>query len=200
MSVAWRWLGGFTVRIEAGGVVLYIDPFRVRARRARRADVILITNPRVGHWSPEDVDRLRGPGTRIFGPAGLAGGAERGAETLRPGDEVEAAGLRIRAVPAANRELSFFPRAAGWLGYLVTAGGSVLYHAGATEWIPELEGLRADVAFLPVGGRIVMDEEEARRAAAELGARAAAALFLAGERAHPVPGFVIGSGRGGPRS
>ena len=53
MSHRWSWLGHSTVRIEWDEGSLVIDPFELREKRARPADLILITNPRLGHFSPE---------------------------------------------------------------------------------------------------------------------------------------------------
>ena len=70
----------------------------------------------------------------------------------------------VRAVPAYTLRTDFFPRSRGWLGYVVTVGDRTLYHAGATDRIPEMDGIRAETAFLPVSGRFVMGPDEAREA------------------------------------
>jgi L-ascorbate metabolism protein UlaG (beta-lactamase superfamily) len=40
-----------------------------------------------------------------------------------------------------------------------------IYHAGDCDFFPEMKDIKADVAFLPIGGTYTMDEEEAANAA-----------------------------------
>jgi L-ascorbate metabolism protein UlaG (beta-lactamase superfamily) len=49
---------------------------------------------------------------------------------------------------------------------LITLNGKTIYHAGDTDFIPEMKGLRyIDVALLPIGGTFTMDIQEAVEAA-----------------------------------
>jgi L-ascorbate metabolism protein UlaG (beta-lactamase superfamily) len=51
------------------------------------------------------------------------------------------------------------------LGYLLTACGKTIYHAGDTDLIPEMASLGVvDVALLPIGGTYTMDASEAATA------------------------------------
>ena len=115
-----------------------------------------------------------------------------GGVTLRPGGALELPGVTVEAVPAYNLERSFFPRERGWLGYVIRAGGRTYYHAGATDRIPEMREIRADVAFLPVSDGYAMDEAAAREAAADVGAATRVALLLVGDRFRKLEGFVTG--------
>jgi L-ascorbate metabolism protein UlaG (beta-lactamase superfamily) len=195
----WEWLGHFCVRVFAGGATVYLDPFRLR-RRIVPADLVLLTNPRLGHTSPEDLARVCGPDTRVAGPEEAVAGLPYVTLGLKPGEEWSYHGIRLRAIPAYTRETVFFPRDRDWLGYLLRAEGLTIYHAGATDLVPEMENVSADVAFLPVSGRYVMGPEDARRAADRVGAGTRVGLFLAGDRFTEIPGFVTRYGRGSPRS
>ena len=200
MSVTWKWLGGYSVRIDVDGRVIYVDPFELHEKKSPPADLILIGNPRPGHCSIEDVAMLLHPGTVIMGPADALAPLDGNCKPLSPHASFDSGGIRVTGIPAYGAGMSFFPREKDWLGFLIECGGTKLYHAGATARIPEMEGLRADVAFLPVSGRIVMDATEATSVMGGLGASEAAALFLIGERYEPVPGFTAGSAPSGPRS
>ncbi|HEX9014627.1 MAG TPA: MBL fold metallo-hydrolase, partial [Chloroflexota bacterium] len=59
----------------------------------------------------------------------------------------------------------FHPRSNDFVGYIFTAGGERIYLAGDTDLIPEMKGLKADVALIPVSGTYVMTAEEAVQAA-----------------------------------
>ena len=75
------------------------------------------------------------------------------------------AGMRIEAVPAYNFNKNFHPKANGWLGFIVEIDGVRVYHAGDTDFIPEMKTIRTDIALLPVSGTYVMTAEEAVQAA-----------------------------------
>lgn len=87
---------------------------------------------------------------------------------LEPGEVTTVSGVTIEAVPAYNLQKSFHPKGKGYLGYIVTVGGLRLYHAGDTDFIPEMNGMQVDIALLPVSGIEVMNAEEAAQAALAL--------------------------------
>jgi L-ascorbate metabolism protein UlaG (beta-lactamase superfamily) len=69
------------------------------------------------------------------------------------------------AVPAYNLDKRFHRPEQGWLGYVFTVGGVTYYHAGDTDLLPSMSGIRCDVAFLPCGGHYTMGPEDAALAA-----------------------------------
>ncbi|MHC4471386.1 MAG: MBL fold metallo-hydrolase, partial [Planctomycetota bacterium] len=164
--------------------------FRLKPKKTAPADLVLVTNPRLGHLSPEDLALVCREGTVVAGPEGALDRLPAGARGLAPGDTLDLPGVEVRAVPAYNRELRFFPKEKGWLGYVIRAGERTYYHAGATDRIPEMRSIRADVAFLPVTGGYVMDGAEALRAADDVGATVRVALLLVGDRYRRIAGFV----------
>jgi L-ascorbate metabolism protein UlaG (beta-lactamase superfamily) len=81
-------------------------------------------------------------------------------------------GIDVEAVPAYNVNkfrspgIPFHPREAGHVGFVVTLEGKRVYHAGDTDYIPEMADLKEiDIALLPVSGTYVMTAEEAVQAA-----------------------------------
>lgn len=60
---------------------------------------------------------------------------------------------------------SFTLKKQQWLGYIVEVDGVKLYHAGDTDFIPEMRDLQPDIAFLPVGGLFGMNVVAAVEAA-----------------------------------
>jgi L-ascorbate metabolism protein UlaG (beta-lactamase superfamily) len=172
------------------GRTVYVDPFLLKDKGMPPADVILVSNPRPGFCSLEDIALVRREHTVLFGPPGVV----EGARGLVPGDVATVGEIEIRAVPAYTVHTEFFPREREWLGWVVTDGETTVYHAGATDLIPEMEEIRADVAFLPVSGRYVMGPEDAQRAGELVGAREKAGLLLAGDRYVRVPGFTADPG------
>ena len=56
------------------------------------------------------------------------------------------------------------PRGYG-VGYLIKVEGKTIYHAGDTDFVPEMRKLgRIDVALLPTGDKYTMDNVEAAEA------------------------------------
>jgi L-ascorbate metabolism protein UlaG (beta-lactamase superfamily) len=164
------WLGHAGFRLRLGGRIVYIDPYR--APEGPPADVILITHDHFDHFSPDDVKRLAGEGTQVVGPATVTEQIRGPAVTVAPGDSHELDGLELTAVAAYNTNKVgsdgklFHPREAGWVGYLVLAGGLRFYHSGDTDVIPEMdEAAGVDIAMLPVSGTYVMTAVEAAEAA-----------------------------------
>jgi L-ascorbate metabolism protein UlaG (beta-lactamase superfamily) len=177
-----HWLGHDSVRIDAPGCTLYIDPWRIRG--GPPADLILITHDHHDHCSPEDVDKVRKDDTVIVTIGAAAARLKGDVRVVAPGSELVAKGIPIRPVPAYNVNkfrspgVPFHPREAGHVGYVITVEGQRIYHAGDTDFIPEMGGLDVDVSLLPVSGTYVMTAEEAADAAAAIGPRVAIPMHV----------------------
>lgn len=156
MSVRVTWLGHASVLLACETFTVYVDPWKV-APTLSKADLVLITHEHYDHFSAEDIARISTPQTRIAGPMAIPLITDR----LKPGDTLTVGAAAIEAVPAYNIEKEFHPRRNQWVGYLITLGGKRFYHSGDTDRIPEMQGLRADVVFLPVGGTYTMDAQAA---------------------------------------
>lgn len=166
-------------------LTIYIDPWAVT--EPAPADVIFITHAHFDHFSKDDIEKIRKDKTRIFAPRDVANELTGNITAVKPGDSIDAGGVKGRTVPAYNQapeRLQFHPRANQWVGYVLTLGSHTYYHAGDTDHVPELNALKTDVAFLPIGGTYTMDPIEA------------AGLAKAIKPAVAVPmhyGFVVGS-------
>lgn len=164
------WLGHAGFRLERGGATVYFDPWRVR-EEPRDGDLVLISHPHFDHLDPESVARVAKPGGLVVTVPEAAGKLREGGwngrmETIAPGGTLEEAGVRVEAVAAYNLDKPFHPKANGWVGFIVEADGVRFYHAGDTDFIPEMKALRqVHVALLPVSGTYVMTASEAAQAA-----------------------------------
>jgi L-ascorbate metabolism protein UlaG (beta-lactamase superfamily) len=171
LVVRLHWLGHDSFRLD-GEAVIYFDPWKLTGRLPQ-ADLVLVSHEHHDHCSPDDVEKVSGPGTVV-----LAGGDSAaqlpGARAVRPGDRLAVAGIDVEAVRAYNVNkfrspgVPFHPREAGHVGYVVTVGGVRLYFTGDSDHIPEMAGIACDVALLPVSGTYVMTAEEAVEAAQTL--------------------------------
>lgn len=159
------WLGhsGF---FFAGPPRIYIDPFEVE--EGPEADLVLLTHSHYDHCSPTDLGKLVGADTEILCPRDCISclhelpGRRR---IVEAGTRTRLAGADIEVVPAYTRKSRMHGRDNGWVGYVVEVDGVRWYHAGDTDYIPEMREIRADIACLPVSGSTVMSMVEAAAAA-----------------------------------
>jgi L-ascorbate metabolism protein UlaG (beta-lactamase superfamily) len=158
-----HWLGHDSFRIDRPATI-YIDPWKLPPG-SPPADLILVSHHHFDHCSPDDVESVRRQATILVSNATAAGKLRAPVRVLQPGKSIEAAGVRVEAVPAYNVDKKFHPRDEGHLGFILHLGRERLYFAGDTDLIPEMTGLVCDVALLPVSGTYTMTAEEAARAA-----------------------------------
>jgi L-ascorbate metabolism protein UlaG (beta-lactamase superfamily) len=162
MLERFTWFRQSAFRYDGDGFVIYIDPWGVTDPRP--ADAIFITHAHNDHLSTDDIDKVRGDGTKIFAPHDVAEGLSGNVVPVQPGDGVQAGPVSGRAVHAYNvaeERLEMHPKSNKWVGYVLSLGGNDYYHAGDTDHVPELDALKTDVAFVPIGGTYTMDVPEA---------------------------------------
>lgn len=157
-----HWLGHASFKITNERTI-YIDPWQLK--RKDQADIILVTHPHYDHLSPGDIAKIRTDETIIVSTADSAAKLNHNVKTIKPGDVVNIKGIEIKAVPAYNVDKPYHPQRNGWVGYIINVEGVKIYHTGDTDFIPEMEDLKVDIALLPVGGTYTMDAEEAAKAA-----------------------------------
>ncbi len=161
------WYGRSSVKLHtASGLVIYIDPF-APGDYSEPADLILVTH---GHGDHNQVGLVaRKAGTVIAAPKGAV--EEKGVRVLAEEEGFSLPGLAVKALPAANKN----HRRSETVGWLLSFDGIVLYHAGDTSLLPEMDAWKAydiDYALLPCDGFYNMGPEEASRCAAAMGAKA----------------------------
>jgi L-ascorbate metabolism protein UlaG (beta-lactamase superfamily) len=156
------WFRQSAFRWQRDGFVVYVDPWGVTDDVP--ADVILITHAHFDHFQPTEIERLRGPSTKLVAPADVARELSGDMTAVAPGESHEVGGLRFETVPAYNiaeERLDMHPQRNRWVGYVLEFEGRRFYHGGDTDALPELESLATDVAMVPIGGTYTMDAEEA---------------------------------------
>ena len=153
-----------SIRIEAERIV-YADPLKLESAPGD-ADLILVTHAHFDHFSPEDIKKAAKPGTVLVLPESMRADAKKAGitdiVTLSPGETREIRGVTVEAVAAYNIGKPMHPKKNGWLGYIVTLGGTRIYIAGDTDVTPETEAVRCDIAMVPVGGIYTMNAKESR--------------------------------------
>lgn len=162
------WFRQSSVRIRRGGLEIHVDPFGVTEES--HADYILLTHPHYDSFSEEDIARVRGSNTVVVAPSSMKKQLEGVDHFLHPGDMIQLDGIDILAVPAHNQGRKFHLPDSGWVGYVFTVDGVTYYHAGHTDFMDSMHGIRCDVAFVPCCSDYTMGPEDAARTAEACGA------------------------------
>lgn len=171
VNVKVRWLGHASFHIVADGKNIYIDPYEGRYTEA--ADIILVTHSHFDHCDTSKISKVRKSNTVIIAPEECAPKIGGNVKVLKPGEKTIIDNIIIEAVHAYNVRRfrspgnPFHPKGLG-LGYLIMIGDKIIYHAGDTDFIPEMKNLKdkkITLALLPSGGTYTMDNPEAAEAA-----------------------------------
>lgn len=169
MGLSIIWLGHASFQIKINEKNIYTDPYM--GKYNDKADIILITHPHFDHCDPSKIKRIKQNNTLIIGPKNCGSKIEGKIKTLKPGEKVDVEGITIKAVEAYNYKRfrspgePFHPKGLG-VGYLISFEGKTIYHAGDTDFIPEMRQFeKVHIALLPSGGTYTMDNEEAAEAA-----------------------------------
>ncbi|MCD6257292.1 MBL fold metallo-hydrolase [Candidatus Aerophobetes bacterium] len=165
MTVKITWLGHASFKVEEKSRV-YIDPWKIK--ETEKADLVLITHSHYDHLSPEDVEKIQGERTSIVVPYDGVGKLRGNVRGIAPGESISVNDVNIQAVPAYNVGKSYHPKGNKWVGYVVEIGGISIYHAGDTDFIPEMKEINPYVALLPIGGTYTMGVDDALRAVESL--------------------------------
>lgn len=192
MSISIKWFPPSWFQIKTKGKVIYIDPAWLRSyyknyphkiefsrwpdpvdglpEELEKADLILATHHHKDHVKSVTANRLKHANTLVVAPKRCIKELGKNIKVIEPGEEVNFDDIKIKAVDAYNTKQGSSTRKihhkGDGVGYLVIMEGKTIYHAGDTDFIPEMERLGdVDVALLPIGGTFTMDVDEAAGAA-----------------------------------
>jgi L-ascorbate metabolism protein UlaG (beta-lactamase superfamily) len=153
-----RWLGHGSFFIQ-GPPLIYINPKRT-SRSIFLADVILIGHHHDEHFSPADIEKLRGENTRIMSNEIVAREISN-CEIIRPWQTTVIDRAGIKAIPAYSPTSWQHPLSDGGLGFIISLNYFDIYYAGDTQQIPEMNLIHPDIAILPIDGNGTMTVENA---------------------------------------
>ena len=149
--------GHASVRITTDeGKNIFIDPYAGEGYKTP-ADLVLITHEHYDHNAIHLITMT--PRTIVI----------RSKDALTNGvyHDFDYLGAHIQAVPAYNSH----HKKEECVGYLLTVNGVKIYHAGDTDYIPEMKDLskeNIDYALLPIDGFYTMDPASASQAAIDM--------------------------------
>lgn len=147
------------------------DPIDGLPEELEKADIILVTHHHKDHCKQVTVKRLCKQNTQIIAPHSCIRELGKEITGVKAGTEIISGEIKIKSMEAYNlpqdRTAKTMHKKGNGVGYLINISGKVIYHAGDTDYIPEMQNIgRVDVALLPIGGRgFTMDINDAVRAA-----------------------------------
>ena len=166
VKISWLGHDGFKIR---NGKTMYIDPYEIKG--GEEADILLISHDHDDHCSLEDAKKIISAKTTIVTTAEskrkLSKTKAKEIRVAKPGQKILIDDVSIETVPAYNVNKfespghPFHPKENEMLGFIITMNKVRIYHAGDTDFIPEMEHFNVDVACLPVSGTYVMTADEA---------------------------------------
>lgn len=159
---------------KSGNKIYYVDPFHFpKEKDLTKADMIFVTHAHSDHLSPVDIGLIIKDSTKIIATSDSLDALNLSNEKIAvtPNKEYEVNGFKFQTVPSYNThpgKLSFHPQKNGWVGYIFEINDLKIYHAGDTDFIPEMNAfdtLNLDITLLPIGGTYTMDVNDAIEAA-----------------------------------
>jgi len=172
LGIDFHWLGHASFKIEKEQKI-FIDPFQLKLPE-KDADIILITHDHFDHCSVDDIKKVVNQQAVIVAAKMCKAKVDNFKSQVAkifyfsPGEKVKINNANIEAIPAYNINkfrapgIVFHPKEAGYVGYIIEIDRVRIYHAGDTDFIPEMNDLgKVDVALLPIGGTYTMNVEEA---------------------------------------
>lgn len=159
-----------TTQIIANDLVIYIDP--VVTSDTLKADYIFITHAHADHfWKPE-IKKLVKPATLIVAPEVITKELSKyKTKTTQTNMFIDFGRFNCQVVPAYNlkekkHQMIMHQPNNNFAGYVLSFDSISIYHAGDTDFIPEIRQLtNIDVAIVPIGvGKTAMTPSEAASA------------------------------------
>lgn len=191
MALKITWFPRSWIQIKTGETIIYVDPsymktyFKKYPKKIEfpdnpdddaglpddleKGDLILFTHGHKDHCKKITVDLIKKANSVIIGPKDCQKEVGSILEITKPGNIFDFKGTVIKTVPAYNTVEGSSTRKVHkqnkCVGYCITVEGKTIYHAGDTDFIPEMNTLGTiDVAFLPIGGTFTMNIQDAARA------------------------------------
>lgn len=157
-------------RINYKKIVIYIDP--VMVEKPVKADYIFITHPHVDHFSINDINKIYKENTLIVGPTDLEKKLKNYRfQSIKPNKKIDFGTFICETIPAYNYkhktlDIALHKQKKNYLGYVLTFQDIKVYHAGDTDYIPDMDKLKhITIALIPIGEkRTAMNPHQAAKA------------------------------------
>ena len=150
-------LGHASVKLS-GEKIIYVDPYNI-SEEMHDADIIFITHDHYDHYDPKSIENVRKENTKIVVPLCLK---DKEHHLLVEGYRMyEIDGVKFQSIHAYNINKQFHPSEKMYVGYNILLEDKYYYIMGDTDRTPEVDVVKTNVCFVPIGGTYTMDVNEA---------------------------------------
>lgn len=150
-------LGHASVKLSEEKII-YVDPFNIN-EEMHDADIIFITHDHYDHYDPKSIEKVRKDSTKIVVPMCLK---DKEYNLLVEGYRLyEIDGVKFQSIHAYNINKQFHPSEKMYVGYNILLEDKYYYIMGDTDRTPEVDMVKTNVCFVPIGGTYTMDVNEA---------------------------------------
>lgn len=145
---------------------IYIDPYKIE-NETHNAKYLFITHSHYDHFSIEDIEKVRNEDTIFFVTPDCKeklleiGVDEKRIVTVAPDEMYRFNKIEVQVIPAYNVDKEYHKKEYGWVGYLIKINGVTYYITGDTDVNEDIQNIKCDVLFVPIGGTYTMDYKEA---------------------------------------
>ena len=141
-----------------GEKTIYIDPYDI-AEDIHDADYIFITHDHYDHYDEKSIEKVKNNNTKIIVPLCLK---DKKHDLLIEGYRMyQIDDIKFYTIPSYNIDKDYHPREKYYVGYNILLEGKYYYIMGDTDLTEEAQQVKADVCFIPIGGKFTMDVNEA---------------------------------------
>ncbi len=146
---------------------MFFDPYKIEDC-TKKAKYIFITHPHYDHLSIEDINKVITNNTIIVATKDSAEKLEKMYPKHKkiyvlPNENLKFADFDVETIPAYNINKNFHKKEFNWIGYKIIKNNISYFVAGDTDITPELEKVKCDVMFVPIGGTYTMTALEASK-------------------------------------
>ena len=145
---------------------IYIDPYKIE-NETHNGKYLFITHSHYDHFSIEDIEKVRNEDTIFFVTPDCKeklleiGVDEKRIVTVAPDEMYRFNKIEVQVIPAYNVNKEYHKKEYGWVGYLIKINGVTYYITGDTDVNEDIQNIKCDVLFVPIGGTYTMDYKEA---------------------------------------
>lgn len=141
---------------------IYIDPYGIE-EESKDAKYIFITHDHYDHYSKEDIDKIVNDETIFVIPSSMKDKFDYTNDCIfvDVGKNYILDDISFKTLPMYNINKQFHKREYNWCGYIIRIESKLYYFVGDSDYIPEMNGIKCDYLFIPIGGTYTMDLNEA---------------------------------------
>lgn len=152
-----------SIRIIYNDLIIYIDPFNLNKNYSKDADYIFITHSHYDHFSINDILDIKKNNTKIIIPYDLEDKVKNIFNNyllVKPNNNYSIDNIKFSTTYSYNINKNFHRKEYNWVGYLLYLD-DIIYIAGDTDNINEIQNIKCDIACVPIGGIYTMNVLEA---------------------------------------